>query len=240
MPEIVQAMPKLGSLSQAAAATRDGATCARNCSACTALVKRRTVERAAASLYRELLAQGWATMRFETPQGCSCGSALDRHTWAWARRWKASLSMAALGCSRRISMVLLVHARPSAWLHGLEAAFCCSGGLPRKGLVDNARAWWVGATWLSRQRERAALAEAAEGAKGELLHPLSESKALLGELGDGLLCSPSADAVLLDDPGPSARTCGASPSDCPSPGSRLCARPIASNTTPGPCWRPGK
>lgn len=101
----------------------------------------RTVERAVAPLRRGMLAQGVATVRYETPPGLQLqidfGSARVN---VGEDLVKAHLFVATLGYSRRTFVTLFLHERQSAWLQGLEAAFQHFGGTPREVLVDNARA----------------------------------------------------------------------------------------------------
>jgi transposase len=105
------------------------------------VVSLRTVERAVEHLRRELLAEGTATVRFETPPGqqlqIDFGSVRvaieDEPT-------KVHLFVATLGYSRRTYVAMYLHERQSAWLQGLEGAFRHFGGTPREVLVDNARA----------------------------------------------------------------------------------------------------
>jgi transposase len=104
-------------------------------------VSLRTIERAVAGWRRELRAEARATVRFETPPGyqlqidfgetrVSIGSELVR----------VYLFVATLGYSRRTFVQAFPDERQSAWLDGLEAAFCHFGGVPQEVLFDNARA----------------------------------------------------------------------------------------------------
>jgi transposase len=104
-------------------------------------VSLRTVERAVAHLRREVMAQGVATIRFETPPGhqlqIDFGSV---RVWIGAEAQRVHLFVATLGYSRRTYVAAFLHERQSAWLQGLEGAFRHFGGLTRELLVDNAKA----------------------------------------------------------------------------------------------------
>jgi transposase len=104
-------------------------------------VSLRTVERAVAHLRREVIAQGTATIRFETPPGHQLQ--IDFGTvrvWLGDEQQKVHLFVATLGYSRRTYVAAFLHERQSAWLHGLEGAFQHFGGLTRELLLDNAKA----------------------------------------------------------------------------------------------------
>jgi transposase len=104
-------------------------------------VSLRTVERAVAHLRREVLAQGIATVRFETPPGHQLQIDFGTVRVPVAEETlKVHLFVATLGYSRRTYVSVFLHERQSAWLHGLEGAFRHFGGLPRELLLDNARA----------------------------------------------------------------------------------------------------
>lgn len=104
-------------------------------------VSLRTVERAVAHLRREIVAQGVATVRFESAPGdqlrIDFGSVRivvdDEDT-------RIYLFVATLGYSRRQYVTAFQHERQSSWLQGLEGAFRHFGGVPRELLLDNARA----------------------------------------------------------------------------------------------------
>lgn len=104
-------------------------------------VSLRTVERAVAHLRREVVAQGVATIRFETPPGhqlqIDFGS---MRVWIGQEVQKVHLFVATLGYSRRTYVAAFLHERQSAWLQGLEGAFRHFGGLTRELLLDNAKA----------------------------------------------------------------------------------------------------
>ena len=104
-------------------------------------VSLRTVERAVAHLRREVMAQGTATIRFETPPGhqlqIDFGSV---RIWIGAEVQRVHLFVATLGYSRRTYVAAFLHERQSAWLQGLEGAFRHFGGLTRELLLDNAKA----------------------------------------------------------------------------------------------------
>jgi transposase len=104
-------------------------------------VSLRTVERAVAHLRREVMAQGAATIRFETPPGhqlqIDFGSV---RVWIGAEVQRVHLFVATLGYSRRTYVAAFLHERQSAWLQGLEGAFRHFGGLTRELLLDNAKA----------------------------------------------------------------------------------------------------
>lgn len=104
-------------------------------------VSLRTVERAVAHLRQEVLAQGVATIRFETPPGhqlqIDFGSV---RVWIGQEVVKVHLFVATLGYSRRTYVAAFLHERQSAWLHGLEGSFRHFGGLTRELLLDNAKA----------------------------------------------------------------------------------------------------
>jgi transposase len=104
-------------------------------------VSLRTVERAVAHLRQQVLAQGTATIRFETPPGhqlqIDFGSV---RVWIGSEIQKVHLFVATLGYSRRTYVAAFLHERQSAWLEGLEGAFRHFGGLTRELLLDNAKA----------------------------------------------------------------------------------------------------
>lgn len=104
-------------------------------------VSLRTVERAVVHLRREVMAQGAATIRFETPPGhqlqIDFGSV---RIWIGADVQKVHLFVGTLGYSRRTYVAAFLHERQSAWLQGLEGAFRHFGGLTRELLLDNAKA----------------------------------------------------------------------------------------------------
>lgn len=106
-------------------------------------VSLRTVERAVAHLRREVLAQGAATIRFETPPGhqlqIDFGSV---RICIGAEVQKVHLFVATLGYSRRTYVAAFLHERQSAWLQGLEGAFRHFGGLTRELLLTTPRPWW--------------------------------------------------------------------------------------------------
>jgi transposase len=104
-------------------------------------VSLRTVERAVVHLRQEVLAQGTATIRFETPPGhqlqIDFGSV---RVCLGSEVQKVHLFVATLGYSRRTYVAAFLHERQSAWLQGLEGAFRHFGGLTRELLLDNAKA----------------------------------------------------------------------------------------------------
>ena len=104
-------------------------------------VSLRTVERAVAHLRREILAQGTATIRFETPPGHQLQIDFGTVRVGIAQEsQKVHLFVSTLGYSRRTYVAAFLHERQSAWLHGLEGAFRHFAGLTRELLVDNAKA----------------------------------------------------------------------------------------------------
>ncbi len=104
-------------------------------------VSLRTVERAVAHLRREVMAQGAATIRFETPPAhqlqIDFGSV---RVWIGGEMQRVHLFVSTLGYSRRTYVAAFLHERQSAWLEGLEGAFRHFGGLTRELLLDNAKA----------------------------------------------------------------------------------------------------
>ena len=104
-------------------------------------VSLRTVERAVAGLRRALVAEGVATVRFETPPGRQLQVDFGTLRVAVAEEVvRVHLFVATLGYSRRSYVAVSLHERQSAWLRGLEGAFWHFGGTPEELLVDNARA----------------------------------------------------------------------------------------------------
>jgi transposase len=105
------------------------------------VVSLRTVERACASLRREIAAEALATVRFETPPGRQMQIDFgERGVVIGAERVQVFLFVATLGYSRRVYVQAFRHERQSAWFDGLEGAFGHFGGLPAEVLLDNARA----------------------------------------------------------------------------------------------------
>ena len=100
-----------------------------------------TVERAVSHLRRELLAEGLATVHFETPPGRQLQ--ID-----FGERWirigevsvRAHLFVATFGYSRRVYARAFQHERQVSWFEELEGAFRHFGALPQEILPDNARA----------------------------------------------------------------------------------------------------
>jgi transposase len=104
-------------------------------------VSLRTVERAVQGYRRELAAEARATLRFETPPGRQLQVDFGETRVAiGAERVRVYLFVATLGYSRRPYVQAFRHERQSAWLDGIEAAFCHFGGVPEEVLLDNARA----------------------------------------------------------------------------------------------------
>ncbi len=104
-------------------------------------VSLRTVERAVAHLRRELLAEGLATVRFETPPGRQLQIDFgERQIRIGEESVRAYLFVATLGYSRRVYARAFRHERQVSWFEGLEGAFRHFGGLPQEILLDNARA----------------------------------------------------------------------------------------------------
>lgn len=96
-------------------------------------VSLRTVERAAAHLRREVLAQTAATVRFENPPGHRLQ--IDFGTVRVPigdEPLKVHLFVATLAYFRRIYVAVFLHERQSAWLQVLDGAFRHFGG--RTGL----------------------------------------------------------------------------------------------------------
>lgn len=101
----------------------------------------RTVERAVAHLRREVFAQTVATVRFETPPGHQLQIDFGSLNVGVAdETLKVHLFVATLGYSRRTFVMMFLHERQSAWLHGLEGAFRHFGGVTQELLIDNAKA----------------------------------------------------------------------------------------------------
>jgi len=104
-------------------------------------VSLRTVERSVAGLRQELRAEARATLRFETPPGHQLQIDFGETSVAIGdERVRLYVFVATLGYSRRVFVQAFRHERQSAWLDGLEAAFCHFGGVPGEVLLDNARA----------------------------------------------------------------------------------------------------
>jgi transposase len=104
-------------------------------------VSLRTVERAVQPYRRELAAEARATLRFETPPGRQLQIDFgETRVPIGGERVRVHLFVATLGHSRRPYVQAFRHARQSAWLDGIEAAFCHFGGVPEEVLLDNARA----------------------------------------------------------------------------------------------------
>jgi transposase len=101
----------------------------------------RTVERAVASLRRELQAEARATVRFETPPGQQLQIDFgERQVRIGAESVRAYLFVATLGYSRRLFVRVFRHERQGSWFAGIEDAFRHFGGRPAELLLDNARA----------------------------------------------------------------------------------------------------
>jgi transposase len=104
-------------------------------------VSLRTVERAVQPYRRELAAEARATLRFETPPGRQLQIDFgEARVPIGGERVRVYLFVATLGHSRRPYVQAFRHERQSAWLDGIEAAFCHFGGVPEEVLLDNARA----------------------------------------------------------------------------------------------------
>lgn len=104
-------------------------------------VSLRTVERAVTHLRRELLAEGLATVRFETPPGRQLQIDFgERQIRVGEESVRTYLFVATLGYSRRVYVQAFRHERQISWFEGLEGAFRHFGGLPQEILLDNARA----------------------------------------------------------------------------------------------------
>jgi transposase len=104
-------------------------------------VSLRTMERAVQPYRRELAAEARATLRFETPPGRQLQIDFGEARVAiGGERVRVYLFVATLGHSRRPYVQAFRHERQSAWLDGIEAAFCHFGGVPEEVLLDNARA----------------------------------------------------------------------------------------------------
>ena len=104
-------------------------------------VSLRTVERAVQPYRRELAAEARATLRFETPPGRQLQIDFgETRVPIGGERVRVYLFVATLGHSRRPYVQAFRHERQSAWLDGIEAAFCHFGGVPEEVLLDNARA----------------------------------------------------------------------------------------------------
>jgi transposase len=94
-----------------------------------------------AGLRQRLRAEARATVRFETPSGHQLQIDFgESRVGTGGERVRVHLFVATLGYSRRPFVQAFGHERQSAWLDGLEAAFGHFGGVPRKVLLDNARA----------------------------------------------------------------------------------------------------
>ncbi len=104
-------------------------------------VSLRTVERAVKPYRDDLKVQAVATVRFETAPGeqmqVDFGS---KRVVIDGVETRVYIFVATLGYSRRCFIRFTRHERQSAWMQGIEAAFHHFGGVPRKVLVDNARA----------------------------------------------------------------------------------------------------
>lgn len=104
-------------------------------------VSLRTIERAVTGWRRELRAEALATVRFETPPGHQLQIDFgETRVVVGGGPVRVYLFVATLGYSRRVFVQAFRHERQSAWLDGMEAAFCHFGGLPHEVLLDNARA----------------------------------------------------------------------------------------------------
>ena len=104
-------------------------------------VSLRTVERAVASLRRELAAEARATVRFETPPGRQLQIDFgERRVEIAGEPRRVFLFVATLGHSRRLHVRAFRGARQEHWFEGLESAFRAFGGVPEEVLLDNARA----------------------------------------------------------------------------------------------------
>jgi transposase len=104
-------------------------------------VSLRTIERAVAGWRRELRTEALATVRFETPPGHQLQIDFGEMRGSiGGESVRLYLFVATLGYSRRVFVQAFGHERQSAWLDGMEAAFCHFGGVPREVLLDNARA----------------------------------------------------------------------------------------------------
>ncbi|MBV8092261.1 MAG: transposase [Acetobacteraceae bacterium] len=53
------------------------------------------------------------------------------------------IEVATVGYSRRIYVRAFRHERQSAWLDGMEGAFCHFGGVTEETVFDNARGWLI-------------------------------------------------------------------------------------------------
>jgi len=104
-------------------------------------VSLRTLERAVVPFRQELAAEARATLRFETPPGRQLQIDFGQKRVSIAgAAVSVFLFVATLGYSRLLYVQAFRHARQSAWLAGLEAAFRQFGGVAREVLLDNARA----------------------------------------------------------------------------------------------------
>ena len=100
----------------------------------------RTVERAVASLRRELAAEARATLRFETPPGKQMQIDFgERRVVVGGESIRVYLFVATLGYSRRIYVRVFRNERQESWFAGLEGAFHHFGGVTEEVLFDNDR-----------------------------------------------------------------------------------------------------
>jgi transposase len=100
----------------------------------------RTVEREVAPLRRELVAEAWATLRFETPPGRQMQIDFgERRALIDGESVKVYLFVATLGCSRRLYVRAFRNERQESWFAGLDGAFRHFGGVTEEVLFDNDR-----------------------------------------------------------------------------------------------------
>jgi transposase len=100
----------------------------------------RTVERAVASLRRELAAEARATLRFETPPGKQMQIDFgERRVVVGGESVRVYLFVATLGYSRRLYVRAFRNERQESWFAGLEGAFHHFGGVTEEVLFDNGR-----------------------------------------------------------------------------------------------------
>jgi transposase len=104
-------------------------------------VSLRTVERAVEPYRDELVRQGQATVRFETPPGRQLQMDFGtKRVSIGAELVKLPLCVLTLGYSRRIFVTPRVSEKRIEWLRAIEAAFKHFDGVPQELLLDNAKA----------------------------------------------------------------------------------------------------
>lgn len=101
----------------------------------------RSVELRVQRWRRELKAQRWATVRFETRPGHQLQIDFgESRVWIGYERVRVHLFVATLGYSRRMHIRPSIRERQVEWFEGMEGAFLRFGGVPTEVLFDNAKA----------------------------------------------------------------------------------------------------